>query len=160
MADQVSITSFDNQEFDGFFYAPPSTPAAGVVMIPEIFGINAPLRETAARYASEGFAVLVMDIFWRLKRGADLGYDKQGYKEAFELHAAFDYPTAMKDVQSTIAVLRSRKECDGHVGLVGFCLGGTIAYLAASRTDSEASVGYYGTRIQNFLPDGPRYPSR
>lgn len=156
MAEHVSITSFDNQQFDSFFYAPPSSPAPAIVMIPEIFGINAPLREIAARYASEGFAVLVMDIFWRLKRGVELGYDKVGYKEAFELHAAFDYPTAMKDVQSTITYLRGRKECDGHVGLVGFCLGGTIAYLAASRTDSEASVGYYGTRIQNFLPDGPK----
>lgn len=156
MAESLSIPSFDKNHFDAFLYAPPLTPAPGIVMIPEIFGVNAPLREIAARYASEGFVVLVLDIFWRLKRGVDLGYDKTSYKEAFELHAAFDYPTAMKDVQSAITALRARKECNGHVGLVGFCLGGTIAYLAASRTDSEASVGYYGTRIQNFLSDGPR----
>lgn len=156
MADKVSIPSHDNSHFDGFLYRPDKVPAPGIVMIPEIFGINTPLRETAARYAAEGFSVLLLDIFWRLRRGIELGYDQESYKEAFALHAAFDYPTAVTDVQSAITWLRGRPECNGRVGLVGFCLGGTMAYLAAARTDVDAAVGYYGTRIQLFLEDGPK----
>lgn len=155
MADQVSIASHDDDYFDGFLYVPRRFAAPGLVMIPEIFGVNAPLREIAARYAEEGFVVLVLDIFWRLRRGVELGYDKESYKDAFALHAAFDYPTAVKDVQSAVTWLRGRAECNGRVGVVGFCLGGTMAYLAAARTDADAAVGYYGTRIQLFLEDGP-----
>jgi carboxymethylenebutenolidase len=73
MVEKVSIRSLDGQNFDGFLHAAPVKPAPGLVMIPEIFGINQPLREIAARYAGEGFAVMVLDIFWRLERGVDLG---------------------------------------------------------------------------------------
>jgi carboxymethylenebutenolidase len=154
MVEKVSIRSFDGENFDGFLHAAPAKPTPGLVMIPEIFGINQPLREIAARYAGEGFAVLVLDIFWRLERGIDLGYDKESYRKAFDLHLAFDYATAVKDMQAGITHLRGHRACSGRVGVVGFCLGGTMAYLAAARTDADASVGYYGTRIQNFLAEG------
>jgi len=156
MAERVSIPSHDDNHFDGFVYAPNQTSAPGLVMIPEIFGVNAPLREIAARYAEQGFVVLVLDIFWRLRRGVELGYDQESYKDAFALHAAFDYPTAVKDVQSAVTWLRGQASCNGRIGVVGFCLGGTMAYLAAARTDADAAVGYYGTRIQLFLEDGPK----
>jgi carboxymethylenebutenolidase len=70
------------------------------------------------------------------------------------LHKAFDYSTGVKDLQAGISHLRGLPECNGHVGVVGFCLGGTMAYLAASRTDADVAVGYYGTRIHLFTEEG------
>jgi|SRR5215203_1500582 len=154
MVEKVGIRSFDGKSFDGFLYASPAKPAPGLVMIPEIFGINQPLREIAERYAVEGFSILVLDIFWRLERGVELGYDQESYRKAFDLHVAFDYGTAVKDMEAAITHLRGHSACNRRVGVVGFCLGGTMAYLAAARTDADASVGYYGTRIQNFLAEG------
>lgn len=150
----LQVTSFDGHRVGAFLHRPPNTPAPGLVMIPEIFGINLPLREMAARYATEGFAVLVLDIFSRMERDVDLDYDDPGHAKGRALHKAFDYATGVKDLQAGITHLRGLPECNGKVGVVGFCLGGTMAYLAASRTDADAAVGYYGTRIHLFTAEG------
>jgi carboxymethylenebutenolidase len=150
----LQVTSFDGHRVGAFLHRPPNTPAPGLVMIPEIFGINLPLREMAARYAGEGFAVLVLDIFSRLERDVDLDYGEEGHAKGRALHKAFDYATGVKDMQAGVTHLRGLPECNGRVGVVGFCLGGTMAYLAASRTDVEAAVGYYGTRIHLFTAEG------
>src|SRR5262249_50507515 len=113
-----------------------------------------PLRELAARYAAEGFAVLAVDIFSRMERDVDLDYGDEGHAKGRALHKAFDYDTGVKDMQECITFLRKRPECNGKVGVVGFCLGGTMSYLAASRTDANAAVGYYGTRIHLFTKEG------
>ena len=155
MDEKIAISTSDGT-FDGFLFRPSIEPAPGLVMIPEIFGINLALREMARRYAAEGFLVLALDIFWRLERNVDLGYDEDGFKRAHDLHQVFDYDLGVADVQAGIEQLRTRPECSGRVGVVGFCLGGTMAYLAAARTDTDAAVGYYGTRIHNFLDDGPK----
>lgn len=156
MDEKVRVAARDGGYFDGFLYLPPHQPVPGIVLIPEIFGVNQPLREIARRFADRGYVILALDIFWRLERNLDLGYDKAGYEKAFAHHAAFDYDTGVSDMQAGIDDLRARPECSGAVGVAGFCLGGTMAYLAAARCDAEAAVGYYGTRIQNFLDDAPR----
>ena len=143
----MQVASFDGHKVGAFLHRPANKPGPGLVMIPEIFGINLPLREIAARCAMEGFAVLVLDIFSRMERDVDLDYGDEGHAKGRALHKAFDYEIAVKDLQAGISFLRARPECNGKVGVVGFCLGGTMAYLAAARTDAEAAVGYYGTRI-------------
>jgi carboxymethylenebutenolidase len=151
----LQVVSFDGHRVGAFLHRPPVMPAPGLVMIPEIFGINLPLREIAARYANEGFVVLALDIFSRMERDVDLDYDEAGHAKGRALHKAYDYDTGVKDMQAGISFLRARPECNGKVGVVGFCLGGTMAYLATSRTDAEAAVGYYGTRIHLFTAEGP-----
>ena len=91
--EEMAVTSFDGHRVGAFLHRPPNatTPAPGLVMIPEIFGINLPLREMAARYANEGFVVLVLDVFSRLERGVDVGYDDAGHEKGRALHKAFDY---------------------------------------------------------------------
>jgi carboxymethylenebutenolidase len=150
----VQFTSFDGERIDAFLHRPSSGPAPGLVMIHEIFGINLPLREIAALFATEGFAVLTVDVFSRMERGLDLDYGEEGHAKGRAMHKAFDYATGVKDLQAGISFLRARPECNGKVGVTGFCLGGTMAYLAASRTDAEAAVGYYGTRIHLFTAEG------
>ena len=92
--------------------------------------------DVAARYAAEGFVVLAMDIFSRMERDVDLDYGDEGHAKGRALHKAFDYAVGVRDMQAGISFLRARPECTGKVGVVGFCLGGTMAYLAASRTDA------------------------
>jgi|SRR3954471_1728820 carboxymethylenebutenolidase len=153
MVTRIPIKSFDGHVLDGHLHHAASVRAPGVVMIPEIYGITQSLSETAARFAGEGYTVLVLDIFSRLKRGVVLGYDEPGHKQGRAYHDAFEYAQGVKDMQAAISVLRARPECNGRVGVVGFCLGGTMAYLAAARTDADAAAGYYGTRIHNFLDE-------
>ena len=153
MAERMSIQSFDGRTFDAFLYTPARVPVPGVVMIPEMYGLTQPLLEVAARFSEQGYVVTLVDIFWRLGPSIVLGYDKAGSDQARVYHNAFDYGLGLKDVRSAVTHLRKRPECNGKVGVVGYCLGGTIAYLAAARTDADASSSYYGTRIQNFLDD-------
>jgi len=128
----------------------------GVVMIPEIFGVNASLLEMASGFAEQGFSVLALDIFWRQQRNVNLGYAPEDFAIGRRLHANFDYVAGIRDIQSAIDFLRRHPACTGKVGVVGYCLGGTLAYLAAARTDADATAGYYGTRIDSYLDDGPK----
>src|SRR4029079_9878501 len=112
----LQVTSFDGHRIGAFLHRPAKMPAPGLVMIPEIFGINLPLREIAARYAGEGFVVLAIDIFSRLERDVDEGYDEAGHAKGRSLHQAFDCATGVKDMQAAITHLRNLPECNGHVG--------------------------------------------
>lgn len=138
---------------DGSFSAYLASPAAGrgpgIVVIQEIFGVNAVMRELADAYAASGFFALVPDMFWRLEPGVQLT-DKTDaeWQQAFGLMQRFDASAGVQDIQTAISHLR---KVTGKVGAVGYCLGGFLAYLTAARTDVDASVGYYGMNIQNFL---------
>jgi carboxymethylenebutenolidase len=151
----VKVATADG-DFDAWMFSQDGGSRPGIVMIPEINGVNASLREIAARYANEGFVVMALDIFWRLEPRVDLDYSEQEMQKARVLHDDFNYETGVADMQAAITTLRHRPECNGKIGVVGFCLGGTMGYLAGSRTDADAAVGYYGTRLGMFLSDGPR----
>ena len=143
---------------DGAFSAYLAAPAAGrgpaIVVIQEIFGVNAAMREVADEFAASGFFVAVPDLFWRLEPGVQLT-DKTDaeWSHAFALMKRFDAASGVKDIQAAITHLRKLPGCTGKVGAVGYCLGGFLAYLTAARTDSDASVGYYGMNIPNFLSE-------
>jgi carboxymethylenebutenolidase len=130
-------------------------PAPGIVIAPEMYGINGYVRDVARSWAARGFFALPFDALWRVRRKMVLSYEGPDNKAAHDYHDAFDFPRAMPDVQAAIDALRALPGANGKVGIVGFCLGGTIAYLAAARTDVDASVGYYGSRIVEFLDDAP-----
>lgn len=154
--DYVTVPSADGDTFDAYLSLPGGGRGAGVVMIPEIFGINEGLRRCADLFAGEGYVVAAPDIFWRLERNVELDYGEAAYKKAFALHRAFDYDQGVADMNDAIEWLRRQLFCTGRVCLTGFCLGGTMAYLAAARTEVDAAAGYYATRIQNFLPDAAK----
>jgi carboxymethylenebutenolidase len=151
----VSIETPDGS-FSATMVGATDKPQPGLVMIPEIFGINSSLLDMADDFARQGFVVLALDIFWRLQPNVNLGYVPEDFKLARDFHKRFDYPSGIRDMQAGISYLRRHPVCTGKVGVVGYCLGGTMAYLAASRTDADAAVGYYGTRIDSYLDDGPK----
>jgi len=137
--------------FSGYFAAPATGRGPGIVVIQEIFGVNAVMRAVADDYAAAGFFALVPDLFWRLEPGVELTDKTEAeWQRAFDLMKRFDAAKGVADIQAAIGHLRSMT---GKVGAVGYCLGGFLAYLTACRTDCDASVGYYGINIQNFLDE-------
>ena len=156
MVEQIPIKSFDSHILDGHLHHAAPVPAPGVVMIPEIYGITQSLSKRLHALPARDIRYSSWISFSRLKRGVVLAYDEAGHKQGRAYHDAFEYAQGVKDMQAAISVLRARPECNGRVGVVGFCLGGTMAYLAAAQTDADAAAGYYGTRIHNFLDDAKR----
>jgi len=142
--------------FAGYLALPPGGSGPGLVIAQEIFGVNATMREAADAYAAQGYVVLVPDLFWRLQPGIELGYTPEDWQRAFELYQGFDEARGVDDLQAAISVLRARPEVRGKVGVLGYCLGGKLAYLAACRTDADASVSYYGVGIENALGEAAR----
>ena len=142
----------EDGEFSAYLASPASGKGPGVVVIQEIFGVNAVMRGIADTLAARGYFALCPDLFWRIEPGVQIT-DKTDaeWKRAFALMGKFNADTGVKDIQSTITHLRRMPNCTGKVGAVGYCLGGLLAYLTACRTDSDASAGYYGVNIHQML---------
>lgn len=148
MGEKVTIKGPDGS-FSGYV-ASAGKDAPAIVVIQEIFGVNHVMRETCDWLAGEGYHAVCPDLFWRIEPGIDITDKTQAeWDRAFELFKAFNVDTGITDIKATIAHIRA----DGHsrVGAVGYCLGGLMAYLTAARTDVDASVGYYGVGIDNYL---------
>ncbi len=151
----------DAADGSGTFRAYLATPEAGsgpgLVIAQEIFGINHTMREVADYYAEEGYVALVPDLFWRQEPDVELGYTEADWQRAFGFYQGFDEAKGMEDIQSTLDALRALPEVDGgKAGVLGFCLGGKLAYLAACRTDADVAVGYYGVGIDAALDEADR----
>ncbi len=149
----VTISGPDGS-FTGYLASPASGRGPGVVVVQEIFGVNHTMREVADGLAARGFFALAPDLFWRLEPGVQLSDQSEAdMKHARELLARFDRDAGIKDIQAALDHLRALPGAVGKAGVVGFCLGGYMAFLAACRTDSSASVGYYGVNIQGKLDE-------
>ncbi len=138
--------------FAGYLALPPSGEGPGLVLWPEIFGINPHIRSVAAQYALDGFVVLAPDVFWRQAPRVELGYEGDDRQRAMTLMQAYGDADMRADIQSSVATLRARPETAGHqVGTVGYCLGGKMAYLTAATASVDAAVAYYGGGIHKQL---------
>lgn len=150
----IQIKAADGGSFSAYLATPKSGRGAGIVVIQEIFGVNAGIRAIADRLAGQGFTALAPDLFWRIEPDIQIT-DKTDaeWKRAFQLYQTFNKDKGMADIQATIAALRKHPACTGKVGAVGYCLGGLLAYLCATRTDVDAAVGYYGVGIDTLLAE-------
>lgn len=156
MGSHISVSASDGSGQFLAYLAQPASSGKGpaIVLVQEIFGVNAFIREVADRYAQEGFVVLAPDLFWRQQAGVQLGYTPQDWQKAFEFYKGFDEDKGVQDIAATLAALRARPEVDGAgAAVLGFCLGGKLAYLAACRTDAQICVSYYGVGIERNLDE-------
>ncbi|GAC1609232.1 MAG: dienelactone hydrolase family protein [Mycobacteriales bacterium] len=149
------MTSLDGRTFAAHC-AVPDRPGPGILLFQEIFGINDNMRSLADRLAREGYLVLVPDMFWRIEPGFERN-DESSLTECMTVAGKLDWDTVPDDISAVHARLLSLPECTGTVGAVGFCLGGTLAFLAAarSRVDGaglDAAVSYYGSGNNGLLP--------
>lgn len=148
----IDIPSRDGGTFRGYLATPAQGKGPGIVLCHEIYGVNATMREVADYYAEEGYTVLAPDLFWRAEPGIELGYSPEDSERAFALYRGFDQDKGVEDIDASIRTLDSLAECAGKVGVLGFCLGGKLAYLAACRLPNVAcAVSYYGVGIETAL---------
>jgi carboxymethylenebutenolidase len=160
----VTIKSFDGGEFDGYLALPAAGFGPGIVVLQEIFGVNAFMRGVADWYAARGFVALCPDLFWRQERGIQLTDQTEAeWQKAFALYTGLDEAKAVDDSAAAVVFLRHHAASSGRVGAVGFCLGGNLAYLLAVRYPGlprgqpacggspDCSVGYYGVSIEKAL---------
>ena len=150
-APYISIASHDGQAFDAYLALPPKGTGPGLVLIQEIWGVNAHIRAVADQYALDGYVVLAPDMFWRQKPGVDLQYTEADTKLAYQYMNQLDAGHAVHDLVATAQALRARADVTGGVGSVGFCMGGRLSYALAASGATDAAVCYYGGRIQEHL---------
>jgi carboxymethylenebutenolidase len=145
----IKIAAKDGGSFTGYLAKPGKAKAPGLVLIQEIFGVNAVMRRIADDYAQQGYLVLCPDLFWRQEPGIQITDAEM--ERAFGLYQKFDSQKGVGDLMASVAALRSHPDCNGKVGCVGYCLGGSLAYVMAANSDVDASVSYYGIGIAGML---------
>ena len=156
MGETIAIRTPDG-DFTAYVARPEAPSAPAVVVIQEIFGVNAAMRAVTDDLAQKGFLAICPDLFWRIEPGIDITDQSEAeWKRAFELFNAFDVDLGVKDISAVIGHARHLKGANGKVGAVGYCLGGLLAFLTATRTDADASVGYYGVGIENRLAEADK----
>ena len=152
----LSISGKDGV-FRGYFVPARETPAPGLVVLQEMYGINAFMQHASRSFAAAGFSTLCPDLYWRQRPGVSLtDGSKEELDQAFALFKAFDVNKGIEDIQTTIDHLRGMKSCSGRVGAVGYCLGGLLAYLAICHTSADCAVGYYGVDFENRLTEAAK----
>jgi carboxymethylenebutenolidase len=150
-----TIRTPDGGSFAAFCAVPENGSGPGILLFQEVFGINDNMRGLAQNLARAGYVALVPDMFWRIAPRFERK-DESGLADAFALMQQFDFAAAVDDIRATHAHLLSMGECTGSVGAVGFCLGGGLAFAAAtlSRVDGhgvDAAVCYYGSAVNDLL---------
>lgn len=156
------MSMIDIQTGDGTMHAYIARPenvqnAPAIIMIQEIFGINDEMKEKCDQMAAQGYIAICPDLFWRIEPGISLVDSKpEELERAFELFGLFDIEKGVQDLTRTLAHIRTIDGVSGKVGCMGYCLGGQLAYMMATHTDIDASVGYYGVNIQTMLDDASK----
>jgi carboxymethylenebutenolidase len=155
MGEWIRLKAADGFELGAWRAAPKGPPRGGVVVVQEIFGVTAHIRAVADGYAAEGYLAVAPAIFDRAERDADLPYAPEGLARGRELIAKIPREATLLDLAAAVDAAKGA----GKAGIVGFCLGGTLAWLAAARLDGlAAAVGYYGGGVIELSHLKPRVP--
>lgn len=152
MTTNTEIPTLDGgDKFPAYVASPSGTPRGAIIVIQEIFGVNPGIVKKCDDWAAQGYLAVAHDVFWRQKPGIELDADiPEQFQEAVGYMMKHDFDLGIQDVEAVIHWIR-RDQGVPKVGLVGFCMGGRVAYLAATRTDIDASVAYYGVGIDQML---------
>jgi carboxymethylenebutenolidase len=135
---------------------PTGAPRGGIVVIQEIFGVNAHIREVTDRFAAAGYLAIAPAIFDHVEKGFDVGYDAESRARAMPIMGKLDFEQVLRDAAAAIDVAKA----GGKVGIVGYCFGGTVAWAAAARLAGlSAAVGYYGGQILAMKDLKPKIPT-
>ena len=156
MGHDITLTASDNFQLSGYRAEPTTAPRAAVVVIQEIFGVNHHIRAICDRLAGEGYVAIAPAIFDRVERNFQSGYSPDEVAVARKFVANPDWAAMLRDSQAAIDSVVNV----GPVGIIGFCLGGSIAYAAATKLSGlSAAIGYYGGAIVRFADDKPKVPT-
>lgn len=156
MSEWIKLQASDGFEIDTYIAHPVGEPKGSLVVVQEIFGVNKHIQNVADDWAHDGFLCIAPQMFDRLEKNLDLSYDKPGLAKAASFIPKLDMDASIRDIDAAIDWLRNETEM--NVGVVGYCYGGSVAYLAACRLKMQAAVGYYGGHIAKFLDETPQCP--
>jgi carboxymethylenebutenolidase len=161
MSEWVNVTAVDGHELAAYVARPAGEAVGAVVIGMEIFGVNAAMRDVADSYARDGFVAIAPQLFDRVERGVELGYGEEDMKRAFALYGMVPVEDSVKDVAAAYDFVK--QETGKAVGVVGFCRGGLLAWLAATRGEDlkmqpACTVGYYAGGIGKFAAEEPSCP--
>ena len=155
MGTAIELTSPDGFRLSAYRAEPAGTPRGGLVVVQEIFGVNAHIRSVCDGYAADGYLAVAPALFDRYQRGVDWGYTPEDIARGREVRAQADAAAALMDVVAA----RDAAAQAGRVGIVGYCWGGFIAWLAAARVDGFAcAIAYYGGGMPDAIGEKPRCP--
>jgi len=153
----LKLTASDNFELGAYRADPANAPRGAVVVIQEIFGVNHHIRAVCDRLAGEGYVAIAPSIFDRVEPNFTSGYSPDEIAIARKFVANPDWAAMLRDTQAAIDAVRDV----GPVGIIGFCLGGSIAYAAATKLSGlKAAIGYYGGAVVRFADDRPKVPTQ
>jgi carboxymethylenebutenolidase len=151
MHNHVTLKSSDGHELSAYVARPHGEPVAGLVVVQEIFGVNPHIRSVADGYAADGFLAVAPALFDRVQRGVELGYDGADMQTALGLMPKLDPDKALSDIAAAMNFAASAT--GKKVGVIGYCFGGTMAWLAAARLRPAVAVGYYAGRVGNYATE-------
>ncbi len=154
MAEWTQLKASDGHALKAWRAAPAGKPKGAIVVVQEIFGVNHHIRDVAERFAREGYLAIAPAMFDRYERDFDVGYGPDDMTKAFAIYPKIDMPNALLDIEAARAAVATA----GKTGVVGYCMGGTAAWLSATRLKFDASVCYYGGGIDAFASEKPHCP--
>ena len=133
---------------------PKSLPASAVVVLQEVFGVNADIRRTCDELAEQGFIAVAPDLFWRQEPGVDLSVTSENdWQHGLRLYQAYDRDAGVRDVEDTIKAVAKLPRCSGKVAALGYCLGALMAFLTSARSEVDATVAYHGGDTEKYLEE-------
>jgi carboxymethylenebutenolidase len=151
MEDRITIEGRDGA-FGAYIARPKVLPAPAVVVLHEVFGVNADIRKTCDELAEQGFIAVAPDLFWRREPGVDLSVTSEpDWQHGLRLYQAYDRDAGAKDVKDTATVVAKLPQCSGRVAVLGYCLGGLMTFLTAARYSVDAAVVYHGGETEKYL---------
>ncbi len=156
MGERITLTAADGHVLGAYVARPAGEPQAGLVVVQEIFGVNEHIRSVADGYANDGFLAVAPALFDRIERDVDLGYEGADLQKAMSFIPKLDVDKGVMDVAAALEFARNMT--GKKAGVIGYCFGGTVAWLAATRLHPDAAVGYYGGRIGNYAHEEPSCP--
>ena len=150
----ATVTAKDGGQFQAYVAEPAALPAPGLVVIQEIFGVNQVMWDLTDGFAAQGYLAICPDIFWRIEPGIDITDKTEAeWQKAFDLFGKFDVDLGVDDLIASLEHLRGMAGCTGKAGSVGYCLGGKLAYLMATRSNADANVSYYGVGLDELIAE-------
>ena len=156
MSEFIDVTTGDGK-FRAYCARPAATTAPAVVVLQDIFGINADLKETCEWLAKQGFIAVCPDLFWRMEPGVSLSkLDEAEWQKAFQFYQRFDREHGVADIGATLEAARRLPGCSGKVGVTGFCLGGLMTFLTAARLSPDAAAEYYGGETEKYVAESSK----
>jgi carboxymethylenebutenolidase len=154
MGETVSLTASDGHEFAAYRAAPKGEARGGLVVVQEIFGVNGHICEVVDGFAADGYDTIAPALFDRKERGVELGYDADGVAAGRALRMSVGWDGPVFDIAAASEAVSTA----GKVGIIGYCWGGSLVWLAAARLELACAVAFYGGQISQFRGEAPQCP--